>query len=62
MKVEVPKDKFNNLTNSEWKALHDLKNCKSILIKSTDKSAAVGVWDRKDYIKEGEKQLGNEQV
>ena len=21
MKVEVPKDKFNNLTNSEWKAL-----------------------------------------
>ena len=62
MKVEVPKDKFNNLTNSEWKALHDLKNCKSILIKSTDKGAAVGVWDRKDYIKEGEKQLGNEQV
>ena len=26
MKVEVPKDKFNNLTNSERKALYDLKN------------------------------------
>ena len=26
MKVEVPKDKFSNLTNSERKALYDLKN------------------------------------
>ena len=34
MKVEVPKDKFNNLTNSERKALYDLKNDKSIIIKS----------------------------
>ena len=34
MKVEVLKDKFDNLTNSEWKALHDLKNDKSIVIKS----------------------------
>ena len=26
VKVKVPKDKFNNQTNTEWKALHDLKN------------------------------------
>ena len=26
MKVEVPKDKFHNLTKSERKALYDLKN------------------------------------
>ena len=30
MKIEVPKDKFNNLTNSERKALYDLKNDKNI--------------------------------
>ena len=34
IEVEVPKDKFNNLTNSERKALCDLKNDKSIVIKS----------------------------
>ena len=49
MKVEVPKDKFNNLTNSEWKALYDLKNDKSIVIKSADKGSSVLVWDREDY-------------
>ena len=43
MKVEVPKDKFNNLTNSERKALYDLKNDKSIVIKSADKGSAVVV-------------------
>ena len=43
VKVEVLKDKFDNLTNSEWKALHDLKNDKSIVIKSADKCLAVVV-------------------
>ena len=62
MKVEVPKDKFNNLTNSERKALCDLKNDKSIVIESADKGSAVVVWDREDYIKEAEKQLGDEEV
>ena len=49
MKVEVPKDKFNNLTNSEQKALYDLKNDTSIVIKSADKGSAVAVWDKEDY-------------
>ena len=62
MKVEIPKDKFNNLTKSERKALYDLKNDKSIVIKSADKGSAVVVWDREDYIKEAEKQLGDEEV
>ena len=30
--------------------------------KSTDKGLAVVVWDRENYIKEAEKQLGDEQV
>ena len=45
MKVEVLKDKFKNLTNNEPKALYDLKNDKSSVIKSADKSSAVEVWD-----------------
>ena len=53
-KVEVPKDKFNNLTNSEWKALYDLKIDKSIVIKSADKGSLVVMWDREEYIKEAE--------
>ena len=43
MKVEIPKGKFNNLTNSEQKALYDLKNDESIVIKSADKGSAVVV-------------------
>ena len=48
-KVEFPKNKFNSLTNSERKALYDLKNDKSIVIKSADKGSSVLVWDREDY-------------
>ena len=43
MKVEVPKGEFSNLTKSERKALYDLKNDKSIVIKSADKGSAVVV-------------------
>ena len=62
MKVQVPKDKLNNLSNSEWKALYNLKNDKCIMIKSADKGSAAIVWDREDYIKDAEKQLGDEKV
>ena len=61
-KVEVPKDKFKNLTNSERKALYDLKNDENIEIKGADKNAAVVVWDREDNIIEAEKQPGNKEV
>ena len=62
MKVEFPKEKFNNLTTSERKALYDIKIDKNIEIKSADKCAEVLVWDREDYIIEAEKQLDNEEV
>ena len=62
MKIEIPKDKYNNLTSKEQEALYDLKNDKNIVIKSADKGSAVVVWDREDYIKEAEKQLGNSDV
>ena len=62
MKDEIPKHKFNDLTNSEWKALYDLKNDKSIVIKIADKGSAVVVWDGEDYIKQEEKQLEDGEV
>ena len=62
MKFEVPKDKFNSLTNSERKNVYDLKNDETIVIKSADKGSVVVVWDREDYIKEAEKKLGDKEV
>ena len=62
MKIEVLKDKFNNLTNSQRKALYDLKNDYSIVIKSADKDSAVVEWDREHYIKAADKQLGDKRV
>ena len=62
LKIEVPKDKFNNLTKGEWDALYNLKNDKTIVIKGADKGSAVVVWDREDYIKEAENQLGDTNI
>ena len=59
MKAEVPKFKSNDLTNSERKALCNIKNNKSIVIKSADRGSTVVVWNREDYTKEAEKQLGD---
>ena len=39
-----------------------MKNDKSIIIKGADKGSALVVWDREDYIKEAEKQLGDSDV
>ena len=56
MKIEIPKDKYNNLTSKERQFLNDLKTDKNIVIKGADKGSAVVVWDRQDYIKEAEMQ------
>ena len=39
-----------------------MKNDKNIVIKGADKGSGVVVWDREDYIKEVEKQLGDSDV
>ena len=59
MKIEIPKDKYNNLTSKEQLALYDRKNDKNIVIKGADKGSPEVVWDREDYIKEAGKQLGD---
>ena len=55
MKIEIRKDKYNNLTSKERQALYDLKNDKNIVNKGADKGSAVVAWDSEDYIKEAEK-------
>ena len=62
MNIEIPQNKCNNLTREEQSALYNLKNDKNIVIKSADKGSAVVVWDRDDYIKEAEEQLGEKDV
>lgn len=44
----------------EWSAIYHLKNDKkNIVIKSVDKFCVVAIWDKNDYIKDAEKQLGD---
>ena len=62
MKIDIPKNKYNNLTSKERQALYDLNNNKNILFKGANKESVVVVWDKEDYIKEAEKQLGNSDV
>ena len=42
--------------------MYSLKNDNTIVIKGADKGSAVVVWDREDYLKEGHKQLSDEEV
>ena len=50
---------FNNLTKDERKALQELSEIDDIVIRKTDKGAAVFIVDVKDYIREAESQLKN---
>ena len=54
---------YFNLTKAEREeALDTLRNDTTIIIKEADKGSAVVVWDREDYLKEVEKQLGDKEV
>ena len=54
--------KYQNVTKKERKALDSLRNDTSIIIKEADKGSCVVIWDRDDYLKEAEVQLGDENV
>ena len=53
--IDIPKDKFNNLSKEERDALYSLKSDNTIVIKGADKGSGVVVWDREDYLKEAHK-------
>ena len=62
MNTEIPQNKYSNLTTEERRALYNLKNDKSIVIKNANKGSTVVVWDRDDDIKEAEEQLGDKDI
>ena len=39
----------NNLTEDEWKALHELEEVKNIVIKPADKGGGIVIMNRTDY-------------
>ena len=48
-----------NLTKEEWKAMRNLAEDRSIIIKPADKGSCVVIWDREDYLAEGYRQLSD---
>ena len=59
--IEIP-SRCSNLSSEEWGAIRYLADDRSIVIKKADKSSAVGVWGRDDYVKEAQKQLEVENI
>ena len=54
--------RYSNLSTEKWKAIRSLAGDKNIVIKKADKGSAVVVWQRNDFIKKPEKQLGDKSV
>ena len=54
--------RYSNISQEEWRTVRSLADDRSIVIKKADKGSCVVVWDRWDYIKETEKQLGDSTV
>ena len=50
----------NNLSKEEKKALKELRECNSIVIKKADKGSSIVIMNKDDYIKEAERQLSDE--
>ena len=54
--------RYSNLSAEEWKVIRSLADDRNMIIKKVDKGSAVVFWERNDYIKEAEKQLGDKSV
>ena len=62
MDIEIQQNKYNNLSREERSALDNLKNHKNVVIKNADKVSALVIWERDDYIKVSENQLGDKDI
>ena len=62
MNISANGSNFSNISREERAALNDLKSDRSIVIKEADKGSGVVVWDREDYVKEANSQLGDPTV
>ena len=58
--IELPSERYNNLTKEELDALYSLRNDSTIIIKGANKGSAV--WDREDYLKVAYKQLSDREM
>ena len=56
--IKVPL-RYSNPNSEEWGAIRSLADDRSIVIKKADKGSAAVVWDRDDYVKEAQKQVGD---
>ena len=53
---------YSSLSKEEWDAIGSFTDDGNIVIKGAEKGSCVVVWDRKDYVKEAEIQLSNQNV
>ena len=54
------KDINYNLSKEEYLTMHSPQNDRSVVVKPADKRSAVLVWDKTDYLKEAERQMGDQ--
>ena len=62
LKIDETGQNYPNLTKVEREALQDLMYDKNIVIKPADKGSAIVIWEKQDYLKECQLQLGNKSV
>ena len=62
LKIDETGQNYPNLTKVEREALQDLMYDKNIVIKPADKGSSIVIWDKQDYLKECQLQLGNKSV
>ena len=59
LKIDETGQNYPSLTKVEREALQDFMYDKSIVIKPADKGSAIVIWDKQDYLKECQLQLGD---
>ena len=47
------------IAKEEWKAMRNLLENRSVIIKPADKGSSVVIWDQEDYLSQGERQLSD---
>ena len=62
MNINEEGNNYPNLSKEERKSLQNLMEDDTIVIKPADKGSAIVIWDKDDYIKECDKQLGDQSV
>ena len=62
LSTDEKRHNYPNLNKVEREALKDLMKDSSIVIKPADKSSAIVVWDKEDYLRKCENQLNDTSI